>query len=105
MEKSLEALQSDLVETKAKIEKCDQFMDRATPEQKKQLDARRRKYEARRDRLTVAIDIISGRSYILYDIDGALTVVKPNSEGAARLIREAENYGARATEVTAKGNG
>jgi hypothetical protein len=102
MEKSLEALQSDLAEIKAKIEKCDQFMEKASPEQKEKLNARRCKYEAQRDRLAVAIDVVSGRAYAIYDIDGKLTVIKPDSEGVAKLIRTAEDYGARATKLTSK---
>jgi len=99
MEKSLEALQADLATVKLKIQKCDDLMEKATEEQKKQLEGRRLKYEAQRDRLLVAIDVVSDRVYAIYDIDGKLTVVKPNSEGVAKLIRAAEDYGARATKL------
>jgi len=99
MDKSLEAIQSDLVAVKAVIEKCDQLKEKATAEQQEQLSARRTKLEARRDRLAVALDVVTGRAYAIWDINDELTVVKPNSEGTARLIKTAEEYGARATEV------
>lgn len=101
MEKSLEALQLDLAEVKAKIEKCDHLKEKASPAQKEKLDARRKKFEAQRDRLAIALDLVSGRSYALWDINDHLTVVKPKSEGVAKLIKAAEGYGARATEVKA----
>jgi hypothetical protein len=99
VEKSLDALAMDMAMVKEKIQKCDELMPKATAEQKQELEARRLKYEAQRDRLAVAIDVVGGRAYAIYDIDGKLTVIKPNSEGVAKLIRTAEDYGARATKL------
>jgi len=98
MDKSLEAIQSDLAAVKAMIEKCDHLKEKGTEEQQKQLDTRRTKLEARRDRLAIALDLLSGRAYAIWDINNELTVVKP-SPGTARLIQAAEEYGARATEI------
>ena len=98
MNKSLEAIQAELNEVKTKLEKCYEFQSKAGPEQKKQLDTLRLKLEAQRDRLAVAMDVISGRDYIVHDIDGKLTVVRP-SENTAKLIKAAEDYGARVTEL------
>jgi len=98
MEESLKVIQSDLDELKAKLEKCHQLQPKANNEQKKQLDAVRFKLEAQRDRLAVAMDIISGRDYVVYDIDGDLTVVRP-SGNTAKLIKAAEECGGKVKEL------
>ena len=93
-----DSLQSNLDELQAKLEKCHQLQAKASNEQKKQLDAVRFKLEAQRDRLAVAMDIISGRDYVVYDIDGDLTVVRP-SENTAKLVKAAEECGAKVKEL------
>lgn len=98
MNKSLEAIQAELNEVKAKLGKCDELQAKAAGEQKKRLGAFRIKLEARRDRLATALDILSGRDYVIYDIDGELAVVRP-SENTAKLIKAIEEYGGRVTQL------
>jgi len=98
MEKSLEALQSDLAEIKAKIEKCDQLMGKASPEQKEKLVTRRLEYEAQRDRLTLAIDLLKGRACGIINEDGQPYIIKPK-DSLAQVIKVAEEYGARIVSI------
>lgn len=98
MKEIMKVIQLTLDELKAKLEKCYQLQSKASNEQKKQLDVVRLKLEARRDRLAVALDIISGRDYVVYDIDGALAVVRP-SENTAKLIKAVEECGCKVKEL------
>lgn len=98
MKEIIKVIQSGLDNLKARLEKCYQLQPKASNEQKKQLDVVRLKLEAQRDRLAVVLDIISGRDYVVYDIDGDLTVVRP-SENTAKLIKAAEECGGKVKEL------
>lgn len=100
---SIEALQVELGEVKDKLKKCFELEGKATGDQKNQLRNLYTKLQSRRDRLVVAIDIVSGRDYILHDIDGQLTVERP-SEGTAKLIKVAEEYGAKVKKEVRSGS-
>jgi hypothetical protein len=98
MEKSIAAIQEELAEVNNKIKMCDELKSEATQEQKKLLEERRLKYEAKRDRLALALDILEGRAFGMYDVDGRLTILKP-SESTAELLTIAQGMGAKVTRV------
>lgn len=98
MKEIMLVIQARLANLKAKLEKCYQLQPKANSEQKKQLDVVRLKLEAQRDRLAVALDVISGRDYVVYDIDGGLAIVCP-SENTAKLIKAVEECGCKVKEL------
>ena len=67
----------------------------------KELSASLDYFKAVTARLAVCIDILEGRAFVLYQEEGSkdLIVARPN-ESTAKLIKKAEELGARLTEFT-----
>jgi len=98
MKEIIDSIEKRLAETRQKLDECQKLREQvASGEKKDLLDKAYMRLEARRDRLTLAKDILEGKAFLIYDINDQLTVVKP-SEKAAKLIAAAQEYGAKVTE-------
>ena len=92
--KSEEVLQSEIDRIKVKIFDCDQFLEKATGDQKKMLETKRVELEALRDRREVALDLVAGRAFNLHTVDGSIVVVQP-SEWTSKMLKKTEEMGAK----------
>lgn len=90
----MEKLKEELDTIRGKLDQCAKLEEKATPAEANQLKAIYAKLEARRDRIAVCLDILDGKAYVVKELGGKLVVVQP-SENTAKLIKVAEECGAR----------
>jgi len=82
-------INEELARTREVINKAQEYEKQASPEQKQQLDEIYKKNTAKRDRLAIALDILEGRSFVVYDHEGELTILRPG-EKTSKLLDEVE---------------
>lgn len=91
---TVKALRSVLSQLQFDRGKAQLYINKAkSEEQRNKIVTLRNNLESRANRVEMATEVLSGRSFIVYDVNGELTLVKP-SEQTAKLIEEAEKHGA-----------
>lgn len=92
--KSEEILQEEIGKVKKAIAECDRLFEHADTVQQQKLKEKRSGLEALRDRRTSALDLVMGKNFNLYTIEGSMVIVQP-SEWTAKMVKAAEERGAR----------
>jgi hypothetical protein len=101
--KSIDALLEDLQMIKQKIESCDAKLATAQGKEVRKYQDARAYLEAVRDRITTSLDLMSGRAFTVQYGEG-VHIFKPEPS-LAKLLKVAEEAGARVSKVTKKDEG
>lgn len=73
-------------------------LSKTPPERKERAEDIINYLEARKMRVVICKDILNGRAFVAYDVDGDLVVVQPG-DTTAMLVLAAEEHGCRVTKL------